>query len=168
MTTNEKKINELRGKLTEYEGGMHIFRAAGKGEPQLEFIKGDKGGKKSSLARTTGEKTQSLVAHLKVPADATDPAADLRDQLENVLKALPQQGKSPIPKGRRLLSNDGVEVRQNAKGFLEIGVKIDLRENVDYMKKFYEIMTEISKCLHYNADSLKRQCIALASSSTKQ
>ena len=115
-----------------------VFTPQGKGQPQYEEIKKTTNG---ALMRTTGEKTQSLVAHLKVPADATDPAADLRDQLENVLKALPQQGKSPIPKGRRLLSNDGVEVRQNAKGFLEIGVKIDLRENVDYMKKFYEIMT---------------------------
>ncbi len=165
MESKKQEIKRIRGTMAIHPEHRLVFTPQGKGQPQYEQIKKTTNG---ALMRTTGEKTQSLVAHLKVPADATDPAADLRDQLENVLKALPQQGKSPIPKGRRLLSNDGVEVRQNAKGFLEIGVKIDLRENVDYMKKFYEIMTEISKCLHYNADSLKRQCIALASSSTKQ
>ena len=71
-----------------------------------------------------------------------------------MLKALPQQGKSPIPKGRKLLEKDGVEVRQNAKGSLEIGVKTDLRENADYIKKFYETMTEINSS-HAELNKLK-------------
>ena len=65
------------------------------------------------------------------------------------------------------MKKDGVEVRLNAKGSLEIGVKIDLRENADYIKKFYEIMTEINKCLHYNEESVSKLKHALATSSTR-
>ena len=160
MTTNEKKINELRGKLTEYEGGMHIFRAAGKGEPQLEFIKGDKGGKKSSLARTTGEKTQSLIARLRIPADAADPTAALYDELENLVKALPPSKRRATLKGRKLMDQDHAKVHLDMKGGrLEMALTIDLRVNT--------ICMEINKCLYYNSTTIQKQCRALASSSTK-
>ena len=66
---------------------------------------------------------------------ASRASGDLREQLEKVLKALPPTGRMPVAKGRRLMKKDGVEVRLNAKGSLEIGVKIDLRENADYIKK---------------------------------
>jgi len=168
MTTNEKKINELRGKLTEYEGGMHIFRAAGKGEPQLEFIKGDKGGKKSSLSRTIGEKTQSLIARLRIPADAPDPTASLYDELENLVKALPQSRQRATLKGRRLMDKEHAKVCLNMKGGrLEMALTIDLRENIDFIKKFNSICMEINQCLYYNMTLIQNQCRALASSSTE-
>ena len=164
MESKKQEIKRIRGTMAIHPEHRLVFTPQGKGQPQYEEIKKTTNG---ALMRTTGEKTQSLVAHLKVPADATDPAADLRDQLENVLKALPAKGEAPVPRGRKLLEKDGVEVRLNAKGSLEIGVKIDLRENADYIKKFYEIMTEINKCLHYNEESVSKLKHALATSSTR-
>ena len=164
MESKKLEIKKVKGTMEFQPEDKLVFTPQGKGQPQYEQIKKTAN---DALTRTTGEKTQSLVAHLKVPADATDPAAALRDQLENVLKALPQKGKEPAPRGRKLLEKEGLDVRLNAKGSLEIGVKIDLRENADYIKKFYETMTEISKCLHYNEDSVRKLCIALATSSTK-
>ena len=71
------------------------------------------------------------------------PAADLRSA-GKCAESPAGKGEAPVPKGRKLLEKDGVEVRLNAKGSLEIGVKIDLRENADYIKKIYETMTEIN------------------------
>ena len=164
MATNELKTKKVRGTMEYLPEDKLVFTPHGTGQPQYEKLKTTA---TSALMRTTGEKTQSLIAHLKVPADAVDPAADLREQLEKVLKALPAKGEAPVPRGRRLMKKDGVEVRLNAKGSLEIGVKIDLRENADYIKKFYEIMTEINKCLHYNEESVSKLKNALATSSTR-
>ena len=128
MESKKQEIKRIRGTMAIHPEHRLVFTPQGKGQPQYQEIKKTTNG---ALMRTTGEKTQSLVAHLKLPADATDPAADLRDQLENVLKALPQQGKSPIPKGRKLLEKDGIVVRLTAKGRLEIGVKIARGEKAD-------------------------------------
>ena len=164
MATNELKTKKVRGTMEYLPEDKLVFTPHGTGQPQYEKLKTTA---TSALMRTTGEKMQSLVAHLKVPANAVDPASDLREQLEKVLKALPATGEAPVPRGRRLMKKDGVEVRLNAKGSLEIGVKIDLGENADYIKKFYEIMTEINKCLHYNEESVSKLKHALATSSTR-
>jgi hypothetical protein len=168
METNNQKINTLRGKLDEYKDGCHVFTPAGQGSPQLEFIKGDKGGKKSSLARTTGEKTQSLIARLRIPADAPDPTASLYDELENLVKALPISSRKATLKGRKLMDNDHAKVCLNMKdGRIEMAMTIDLRESIDFIKNFNSICMEINKCLYYNSTTIQNQCRALASSSTK-
>ncbi len=168
METKNQKINTLRGKLDEYTDGCHVFTPAGQGSPQLEFIKGDKGGKKSSLARTTGEKTQSLIARLRIPADATDPTAALYDELENLVKALPPSKRRATLKGRKLMDQDHAKVHLDMKGGrLEMALTIDLRENIDFIKNFNTICMEINKCLYYNSTTIQKQCRALASSSTK-
>ena len=53
----------------------------------MERVKASPNG---SLSRTTGEKQPSWCVRLKVPVGVTDPAADMRDELEKVLKALPE------------------------------------------------------------------------------
>ena len=137
METKNQKINTLRGKLDEYTDGCHVFTPAGQGSPQLEFIKGDKGGKKSSLSRTIGEKTQSLIARLRIPADAPDPTASLYDELENLVKALPQSRQKATLKGRKLMDKEHAKVCLNMKGGrLEMALTIDLRENIDFIRKF--------------------------------
>ena len=168
METKNQKINTLRGKLDEYTDGCHVFTPAGQGSPQLEFIKGDKGGKKSSLSRTIGEKTQSLIARLRIPADAPDPTASLYDELENLVKALPQSRQKATLKGRKLLDKEHAKVCLNMKGGrLEMALTIDLRENIDFIKKFNSICMEINQCLYYNMTLIQNQCRALASSSTE-
>lgn len=165
MATKELKTKKVRGTMEYLPEDKLVFTPHGTGQPQYEKLKTTPS---SALMRTTGEKTQSLVAHLKVPADAVDPAADLRDQLENVLKALPQSQRMASLRGRRLMDEDYCQVRHNqSQGRIEIGITIDLTRDVNFEQKFYKTSMEISQCLLYNRDSLKKQCIALANASTK-
>ena len=96
MNDNKQKPKKIRGTMEYYDDDRLLFTPQGTGQPQYESLKKSGG---SALMRTTGEKTRSLVAHLKVPADAVDPAADLRDQLEKCLKALPGHHAEPAPRG---------------------------------------------------------------------
>ena len=48
----------------------------------------------------------------------------------------------------------GKKILGQLKENLEIGIKIDLRENADYIKKFYETMTAI-KSSHADLNRLK-------------
>ena len=81
-----------------------------------------------SLMRTTGEKRQSLVARLKVDANAADPAADLRDQLEKVLKGLPESQRKPRLRGRFLKNSDELKVRLDERdGTISVLMTLDVR-----------------------------------------
>ncbi len=153
MNDNKQKPKKIRGTMEYYDDDRLLFTPQGTGQPQYESLKKSGGG---ALMRTTGEKTRSLVAHLKVPADAVDPAADLRDQLEKCLKALPGHHAEPVLKGRKLMATDSCSVTVNqAKGQLEIRMTIGLRENPYYLKNFYTNMTKVSTCLDSNSSFLK-------------
>jgi hypothetical protein len=74
----------------------------------------------------------------------------------------------PVPAGKLLEKNDDFRLTVNqAQGRIEASFQIDLRQHADFMKQFYELLNQMSKCLYYNEDFLKKQCRALASSSTK-
>ena len=150
MESKKLEINKLNGKVELQPEDRPVFIPQGRGQPQWvdqddhERRSHEEYRREDAIAGSSSEGARWC----------PDPAADLRDKLENVLKALPEQGKSPIPEDRKLLEKDGVEVRLNVKENLEIGIKIDLRENADYIKKFYETMTAI-KSSHADLNRLK-------------
>ena len=109
MNENKQKPRKIRGTMEYYDDDRLLFTPQGTGQPQYESLKKSGG---DALMRTTGEKTRSLVAHLKVPADTTDPAADFRDQLDKVLKGLPGLPSEPVLRGRKLMATDGCSVTQ--------------------------------------------------------
>ena len=161
---NEQIEKKLRGTATFYTTGSVEFTPQQEGSPRFEPLKKTRNG---ALMRTTGEKQQSMVAHLKVPADSTDPAAELQDELEKLLKTLPEYHGEPRPRGRTLCRKEGAVFAYNGKkGCIEIALTIDLRQHVDYMKEFYKLTNELSQCLHINDDFLREQCRALAKCST--
>ena len=165
MDDNNQKIKHIRGSMRLYPSDRMEFTPYGQGEPQMERVKATANG---SLSRTTGEKHQSWIVRLKVPVEVTDPAADLRDELEKVLKALPESRRKPAPKGRILMNQDGCQVTLNrSKGRIEIGMTIDLTTVINVKQFFTKKAMEINQCLDYNQISIKQQCIALAKSSTK-
>ena len=162
---NRKKLKDLRGKMRVFDDDSMEFTPQGTGQPMYEAVRKSGGG---ALMRTTGEKTQSLVAHLKVSADADDPAAELRDQLENVLKALPDSRKEARDRGRFLKNTEALKMRFDPqKGEVVIRMAIDLATTRDIEKTYYTICMESIKCLHYNSDFLKKQQSARVNDSTK-
>ena len=161
---NTQKPKTLKGSMKYFSDDRLEFTPYGLGTPVYTDVRKAGGG---SLMRTTGEKQQSLVAHLKVDADCADPAADLRDQLEKVLKGLPDSQRKPRQRGRFLRNDDELKVRLDEKeGTVSVLILLDVR-NKNIEQKFNSLSMEVNKCLHYNEDSLKKLCRALASVSTK-
>ena len=165
MEDNNQKIRQIKGSMKLYPSDKMEFTPYGQGEPQMERVKATAN---SSLMRTTGQKQQSWIVRLKVPVGVTDPAADMRDELEKVLKGLPQSHRKPPLRGRILMDEKDCQVRFNqSKGHVEIGITIDLHEEINVSQFFTKKAMEINQCLHFNQDSIKQQSIALAKSSTK-
>ncbi|MBQ4386851.1 MAG: hypothetical protein II822_04545 [Prevotella sp.] len=159
------KFKTIKGSTKLFEDNSYTFTPYGEGEPQSEEIKkvGD-----ARLSRSTGQKTQSVIAHLKVKADCPDVTAALFEQLQNLTKGQWESLKVAVPQGRILEKNDDFRLVYNqTQGRLNCLLTIDLGQDVDYMKKFNNINYKISQCLYFNEDFLKKQCRALASASTK-
>ena len=77
MASNElktSKVRRLRGSASIREDGTFDFRPDGQGASKQEDIKTVR---KSRSYRTSGEKQQSIVAHIAVAADTKDPAYEM-------------------------------------------------------------------------------------------
>ena len=99
MATNElktSKVRRLRGSASIREDGTFDFRPDGQGASKQEDIKTVR---KSRSYRTSGEKQQSIVAHIAVAADTKDPAYGIyRDfrEIPSVLKRKRAFGKGEV------------------------------------------------------------------------
>jgi hypothetical protein len=134
MEDNNQKIRQIKGSIKLFPSDRMEFTPYDQGEPQMERVKATPNG---SLSRTTGDKQQSWCVRLKVPVEVTDPAAEMRDELEKVVKALPESRRKPSPKGRTLMNQDGCQVTLNrSKGRIEIGMTIDLTTVIN-VKQFF-------------------------------
>ncbi len=119
---------------------------------------------------TKGSKKKSRCVHLKVDANDPDPVRKLYKQMEDVLdqarrdgQELPEYKGKTAPKGSVLEKNADYTCALNeTQGHVEISIVIDLAKDVDFCDKLYHNYVNISKCLHYNEDSLKKQCRLLA------
>ena len=159
------KFKTIKGSTKLFEDNSFTFTPYGEGEPQSEEIKkvGD-----SRLSRSNGQKTQSVIAHLKVKADCPDVTAALYDELEKLTKDQQTGTKPPSPKGRVLASTDDYKLCLNQQGGrIELSMAIDLRKDVEYMKKFNDLTYKISQCLYYNETLVRQLCRALATSSRR-
>ena len=88
MATNELKTNKvrrLRGSASIREDGTFDFRPDGQGTSKQEDIKTVR---KSRSYRTSGEKQQSIVAHIAVAADTKDPAYEMYRDFREITKDL--------------------------------------------------------------------------------
>jgi hypothetical protein len=88
MATNELKTNKvrrLRGSASIREDGTFDFRPDGQGTSKQEDIKTVR---KSRSYRTSGEKQQSIVAHIVVAADTKDPAYEMYRDFREITKDL--------------------------------------------------------------------------------
>lgn len=165
MEDKTQKTKKMRGSATLREDGSFDFRPDGEGQSRMENVKT---ARKSRLYSTAGAKQRSLVAHLSVPADSADPVADLYEDLQKLTEGQQTGVKTPTLAGRILEKKDDYRVVMNqTKGTLDCTFSIDLRKDADYLKKFYELINSITKCLHYNENSVRQLCRALAKNGRK-
>lgn len=158
--SNNQTVRRIRGSAVFGDDGDFEFRPDGQGESRQQLI--TKAGK-SRLYRTTGEKQQSLVAHLSVPSDSSDPCDDLRSDLERMLATQPGYRKPATPRGRVLREEPFGKICLNrSAGTIECSFAISLMEHPDYMKQFYNLTHSIAQCLYYNTDSIVQLSRVLA------
>ena len=157
------KPEAIKGKLLKYQGTDYCeFLPQAQGEPQYEGISKTR---HSQLKRSKG-KAPKLVAHLTAQAESIDPYADMMEELGRLF---PDNKKGlPEPQGRRLLAEDGVDLRLNAEQRqLECHFNMPLGGNLRYTDSLFNIFSKINSCLVYNQDSLKPLILAPEKSSTK-
>ncbi len=163
----EKNYRTLAGRAKVYD------------DDRIEFTPYDRTGKTrmvdlvesgSSRAYTTdGTAQSSQVFHINIPRGRPDVAYEARHELEALLKKVcPDAPPPPAPKGKLLEQKEDYSVHLNmTRGQLDMRLTIDLKKDVDYITRFYELQKDLSLCLHYNKDLIRKQCRALAKCSTR-
>ena len=80
-----KEVKKMRGTARIFDDDSMEFRPYEAGKP---VQKGVKKARKSSFYSTEGEKDSSYVMHLRVDRNATDPAAELSEDFDKLIKNL--------------------------------------------------------------------------------
>ena len=141
------------------------------GESSQTDVVESSGGK---MFLTKGTKKQTRCIHLAVDSKEKDPVGKLYQQLDNVLaqarrdgQDLPEYTAPTMPEGTVLEKcDDYVCAVKNAQAMVEISLSIDLSKDVDFCSKLFKIYSNLSRCLHYNEDSLRKLCRQLAKRGT--
>lgn len=162
----KKLEKKYRGSAAYFDDGSMEFAPQGTGEPKYEH-RVTKGA--SFLGVTTGSANQSVVAHLKAPADVADPAEALRDALEGLLKKqYPAPAAPAKPRGRVLMNENGVFCNVNPKtGQMRISLDLTVCEISSLQKKVITNLTNLTQCLYINKEYLQSVVRALQTPSGK-
>lgn len=143
---------KVRGTMTIKSGDNMEFRAyreTGSSTQQEIARKGD-----SKLYRTVGEKKNSLVAHIVLPADTTDPRAEIVEQVERLTAGLQPKAKTRL-RGKTLLSDDEVTVVACLKEHtVQVTLNINARQHPDYTSRLLTLMQRVNQCFATNQTSL--------------
>ena len=146
----------IRGVLTQLNvSGDCEFRAQRTtGEPAQKVL--SKSGD-AKLYETTGRKPM-MVAHLTTRADASDPLADLYDQLD-AMAAMQKNSKKPQrQRGRKLLDEENAHVTLSQKERkVQMLLSIDLTKTPDFQNELIKLMQKISQCFLINQAFLRPQ-----------
>ena len=123
-----KKVWQGKGNGTLWSDNSFEFRMPEEGSGWKKNILKKRGD--AHLYETTGEKQQSLVAHLKVEKGCEDPAAELFEQLAVLTKDIVKD-KPVLPTTKSLVD--------------EKGLTVWLLKKTDQMKALITIDTSVSK-----------------------
>lgn len=165
-TTDNQVIRKVRGTANFFNDTDFEFVASKESGPRYEEVKKTR---TSSLNLTAGTGRKSYVAHLKVPSDSFDPTAELYRELERLTVDFNKTETPPKPTGETLYRSDALTICKNEKkGCVSIGINIDLSQHIDFLQFTYQQINEITKCLHFNEDSLRQLCRVIAKRSQKQ
>ena len=124
------------------------------GEPMQKVL--SKSGD-AKLYETNGKKPM-MVAHLTTRADASDPLADLYDQLDAMAAKHKTSKKPQRQRGRKLLDEENAHVTLSQKERkVQMLLSIDLAKTPDYQNELIKLMQKISQCFLINQAFLRPQ-----------
>ena len=168
--SNKKVLKKFRSTNTIYEDySMDISPQVVTGESSQTDVVECGGGK---MYLTKGQKRQSRCVHLSIDAKEQDPVRKFYKQMGDVFDQarrdgldLPAYTPKRAPRGTLLEKTPDYTCAVNeTQGHVEISMIIDLSHDVDFCDKLHRNYLGLSRCLHYNEDSLKRLCRQIARS----
>ena len=110
--------------------------------------------REGKLYKTVGEKKNSMVAHIVLPADTKDPRAALYDQVDKLTTGMQTKAK-PRLKGQTLMDEDNCRVILSKKeSRVEMVLAIDLKATPNYNQALMNLMYKVSQCFAINPTSL--------------
>ena len=99
----ETKAIKVRGTATINPDNSFDFTPSQQGEPVQRSVRKSR---KSKMYETAGVERQSMVCHLVVDKNATDPAAEMFEDFKKLTKGMGADKLPPALKGKRLMDND--------------------------------------------------------------
>lgn len=149
---------KVRGTATfiKEDGEVRDFEFVGQ-QPGVPVQRSVKKRGESRFYETEGEKQSSYVAHLKVAKDATDPVAEMQEQLDYFTRSMRKTEQKP-PRSKALLDKPGVTVWHRQKEHKVI-VRMEIMTDTgqELSGQLFNLTSEVNKCFAINRVSLSRQ-----------
>lgn len=142
----KKETIKRKGVCRVYDDDSVEFAPYGEGAAIQKDVKKVR---KSTMYETDGENSNYIV-HLKVDKNAIDPASELADDFEKLVKNLDPK-REPALRGRTLLTTDNCTVVLNKpRKAIEIRIQLDLTPDRSYKEELFNTNFEIQKCFTTN------------------
>ena len=142
-----KEIKKVRGTARFFDDDSLEFIPQQTGSPVQKDVKKVR---KSSFYKTNGEKESSMVMHLNVDANSTDPVAELTEDFDKLLKNVSPKAEKKLS-GKKLMDEDGTTVYVSRKDHkMQICIVVDLEKEPLYKDFVYQQIFKIIKCFTYN------------------
>ena len=145
-TGKRKKVWQGKGNGTLYSDHSFEFRFPEEGSGWKKNVIKKRGD--AMIYETTGEKQQSIVAHLKVEKGCEDPAAELFEQLTILTKDM-IKGDPAQPTSKTLAEEEGLKVwHLKKKGQMVVVLTIDSTIPKERMtSKLFALAAEVNKLI---------------------
>lgn len=102
--------------------------------------------KTGSLVETSQSDKAQIKLTCCVPKDSADPAADLLEQAEALVKDLQKKKLKLPPKGKVLLDEDGVKVKASVDG-LKLLMEVPINDALHLNESLTNLMIRTTQCL---------------------
>ncbi|MBQ3627792.1 MAG: hypothetical protein II947_02025 [Bacteroidaceae bacterium] len=102
--------------------------------------------KTGSLCKTSQSDKALIKLTCSVPSDSADPAADLLDQAEALVKDLQKKKLKLPPKGKVLLDEEGVKVKASVDG-LKLLMEVPINDALHLNESLTNLMIRTTQCL---------------------
>ncbi|MBR3531268.1 MAG: hypothetical protein IKN83_07870 [Bacteroidaceae bacterium] len=102
--------------------------------------------KTGSLCKTSQSDKAQIKLTCCVPSDSADPAADLLEQAEALVKDLQKKKLKLPPKGKILLDEEGVKVKASVDG-LKLLMEVPINDALHLNESLTNLMIRTTQCL---------------------
>ena len=146
-----KEVKKVRGTARIFDDDSLEFIPQQTGSPVQKDVKKVR---KSSFYKTNGEKESSMVMHLNVDANSTDPVAELTEDFDKLLKNVSPKAEKKLS-GKKLMDEDGTTVYVSRKDHkMQICIDVDLEKEPLYKDYVYQQVFKIIRCFTFNQNTI--------------